>query len=464
MSAPAGEPLRDPVAFLREAAPWLQTKELGVCIVGSHALAMACRAKGLPAPEPADLDLAWALDCDAGKALLQQQGVFVPTTDGNQERGTLAMKVGGRRIEITTFRAGRAADPMAARIDADLGERDMTIGALAFALATSRMHDPNNGLGDWQQRIIVPVGNPAQRVKEHPIRWLRYYRKAHELGFDLDRSIRRIALDAAILHRLPREAMALELRAVLDRCASPGRCLLELHEAGLLEVISPELVRQFDGRPAGPQRWHPEVSQALHLILALEWAVARTRHLDERDRLAVRIAVLCHDLGKGYTKPEDLPQHHGHEQHGIAHVDRLLARWPGLADQRAQSLARDVCALHLQILDFSNLRAGTLAQLYDRHFRPADYPVEQFALAIAADTAGRLGGQDQGMLVCARVTDDLVWLRKTCAKVDAAALRRQWPDVEKFRAALHEARAQAIAASLHERPRAEQAPAGEPRT
>jgi hypothetical protein len=121
VTAPAREPLRDPVAFLREAAPWLQAKELGVCIVGSHALAMACRTKGLPAPEPADLDLAWALDVDAGKALLQQQGVFVPTTEGNHERGTLAMKVGGRRVEITTFRAGRTLDPMAARIAADLG-------------------------------------------------------------------------------------------------------------------------------------------------------------------------------------------------------------------------------------------------------------------------------------------------------------------------------------------------------
>jgi len=466
VSAPAAEPLRDPVAFLREAAPWLEAKELGVCIVGSYALAMACRAKGLPAPEPADLDLAWALDLDAGKALLQQHRVFVPTTEGNQERGTLAMKVGGRRIEITTFRAGRAFDPMAARIAADLGERDMTIGALAIELATATMHDPTNGLADWQQRIIAPVGNPAQRVKEHPIRWLRYYRKAHELGFDLDHSIRRIALEPAILHQLPPEAMALELRAMLDRCPSPGRCLLELHEAGLLEVISPELVRQFDGRPAGPQRWHPEVSQALHLILALEWAVAQTRHLDERTRLAVRIAVLCHDLGKGYTKPEDLPSHHGHEQEGLAHVDRLLARWPGLADSRAHSLARDVCELHLLILDFGELRAGTLAQLYDRYFRPVDYPVELFALAVAADTAGRLGAHDRGMMVCGRLTDELVWLRKTCAKVDAADLRRQWPDVEKFRSALHEARAKAIAASLHERPRAEHAaaPADEPRT
>ncbi|HEX6813754.1 MAG TPA: hypothetical protein VF384_19190 [Planctomycetota bacterium] len=461
MSAPASGPLPEPVAFLRDAAPWLQAPELGVCIVGSHALALACRANGLPAPAPVDLDLAWALDHEAGTALLQQHGVLVPTTEGNRQRGTLAMKVGGRRLEITTFRAGKPGEPMPARIAADLGERDMTIGALAFELATATLHDPAHGLDDWQKRIIAPVGNAAHRVKEHPIRWLRYYRKAHELGFCLERSIRRIALPPSILRELPREAVALELRAMLGRCPSPGRCLLELHEAGLLEVISPELVRQFDGRPAGPQRWHPEVSQGLHLILALEWAVAQTRHLDERGRLAVLIAVLCHDLGKGYTRSEDLPNHHGHENAGLAHLDRLLARWPGLADQRAHALARHVCALHLQIRDFGSLRPGTQAQLYDNYFRQVDYPIEQFALAVAADAAGRLGSHDLGKAVCAQVTEDLGWLRTTCATVDAAALRQQWPDVEKFRMALHEARSRALAAHLHERDHGQNGPAAD---
>ena len=45
----------------------------------------------------------------------------------------------------------------------------------------------------------------------------------------------------------------------------------------LLQSLLPELASQFDGRPAGPQQWHPEVGQALHMILALEWAAAGIR-------------------------------------------------------------------------------------------------------------------------------------------------------------------------------------------
>lgn len=461
MTASATNDELDPEAFLRREAPWLFAAGLGTCIVGSMALAIACRRARCPGPRPADLDLAWALDQTAGAAELQRRSVFVPTTEGNQERGTLAMKVGGRRIEITTFRAGATDAPMAERIAADLGERDMTIGALALELATGTLHDPLQGLRDWQQRRIVPVGDAAERVREHPIRWLRYYRKAHELGFQLDRAVRALELPANVLLSVPREATALELRALLARCASPGRCLLELHEAGLLETLSPELARQFDGRPAGPQRWHPEVSQALHLILALEWACAATAALDERDGLAVRLAVLCHDLGKGTTRPQDLPSHPGHEQQGLAHVEALLDRWPGLADHRARTLCLHVCALHLQVQRFDEHRAGTLAKLYDGYFRPKDYPVDLFALAVAADVAGRIGLQDAGMPAQKRIAADLHWLREVCSRVDAGALREAFPDdLEAFRAALHEVRAKAIAAGRRER----SAPAAAPVT
>src|SRR5690606_7173518 len=145
-------------------------------------------------------------------------------------------------------------------------------------------------------RLVAPVGEPAQRVNEHGIRWLRYFRKAHEFGFVVDNSIRNLkrVLDPKLLLSLPKEAIALELRAILTKTKSPGRCLLDLFEVGLLETLSPSIARQFDGRPAGPQRWHPEVSQGLHLILALEWAIANSTHLEERDRTAVLFAVLCH--------------------------------------------------------------------------------------------------------------------------------------------------------------------------
>jgi tRNA nucleotidyltransferase (CCA-adding enzyme) len=436
------------VDFLRGHAPWLWDARLAVCVVGSHALAIACARAGVQGPVPVDLDLAWGLDRAGGRVLLEQHGVFVPTTEGNVARGTLAMKVGGRRIEITTLRGGAMAAPAAERIAADLGERDMTIGAVAFELATGKVHDPHDALQHWQQRRIVAVGDPAARVQEHAIRWLRYYRKAHQLGFQLDRRIRKLALEPDILLQLPREAIALELRAILLQCASPGRCLLELHEDGLLETLSPELVRQFDGRPAGPQRHHPEVSQALHLVLALEWAVAHTAGLDERDRLAVHLAVLCHDLGKGWSRAADLPAHHGHEQEGLPHVEALLDRWPGLADPRAHLLARHVCALHQLVRRFGDHRPGTLAGLYDEWFRPKDYPVELFALAVAADSAGRLGLVGVGDEVAARVAGDLHWLRAVCARIDAGELRKAaGDDLQAFRTSLHEARARAIAAA-----------------
>ena len=438
---------QDPIAFLRAEAAWLFAEDLGVCIVGSTALAIALQRAGEPGPRPVDLDLAWPLDPGAGTALLQKHGVFVPTTGGNVERGTLAMKAGGRRIEITTFRGGTAELPLARRIAADLAERDMTIGATAVELATLRVHDPHGAVADWRARRIAPVGDPAQRVREHAVRWLRYYRKAHELGCALDSRIRSIELPPAILRELPPEAIALELRAMLGKCASPGRCLLELHEAGLLEVLSPEVARQFDGRPAGPQRWHPEVSQALHLILALEWAVENTRSLDDRDAFAVRLAVLCHDLGKGYTRDADLPSHPGHENEGLQYVERFVDRWPGFADQRARTLALHVCALHLQVKQWDELRSGTLAKLYDNHFRAKDYPVDLFALAVGADDAGRLGKSGEGHEVRRAVRERIEWLRGVCGRVDARAIREQHPDVEAFRAALHEARARAIAAA-----------------
>jgi tRNA nucleotidyltransferase (CCA-adding enzyme) len=438
----------EPLAFLRSAAPWLLDPALGACIVGSHALAIACARAGVPGPAPADLDLCWVLDPTAGSRLLRERSALMATTDGNLGRGTVAAKIGDRRIEITTLRAGDPRSPLAQRIDADLRARDMSIGALAVEPGTGRVHDPTGGLHDWQHRRIMAVGEPRDRVREHPVRWLRYYRKAHQLGFALDRRVRALDLPPALLCSVPPEAIAMELRSGLEKCASPGRFFLELHEAGLLRTVAPELAPQFDGRPAGPQRFHPEVGQALHMVLCLEWAVQNCGELDPRDRLAVLVAVLCHDLGKGFTKEHELPSHPGHERKGRPFVERLLDRLPGFSCARARSLANAVCELHVDVRKLYEMRAGTLAGFYERYFRQKDFPVESFALAVGADTGGRLGLAAEGHAVRARVAKELHWLRRCCESVDAAALRAKYTDLEEFRAALHEARARALAAAM----------------
>jgi hypothetical protein len=126
-------------------------------------------------------------------------------------------------------------------------------------------------------------------------------------------------------------------------------------------------------------------------------------------------------------------------------IRELFERLPGLGDQRSRTLALAVCELHLVVRGFASLRSGTLAELYDRHFRGKDFPLELFCLAIGADVGGRLGRELEGEAVADALRTNLTQLREAAGAVDAAALRAQYGEVDDFRRALHEARSRAIA-------------------
>ena len=138
-------PIVDPIAYARTHAPWLCAPELGACLVGSAALAIACERAGVAGPRPKDVDFAWALDVEAGRALLERHSCFVPTTTGNVDRGTLALRVGELRCEITTLRDSDASMPLPMRIERDLRARDMTCGAVAVELATGAVRKRPRG-------------------------------------------------------------------------------------------------------------------------------------------------------------------------------------------------------------------------------------------------------------------------------------------------------------------------------
>lgn len=447
-------------------APWLLEEALGVAVVGTTALRIAAELRSPQdgdLPRPGDLDLSWLPDVASGSRILAQHGVEIPTTEGNRDRGTLAFwleaapaRPGGsnrERIEITTLREGSGTE-LATRIKQDLSARDMTLGAIAVPLAGEApvVHDPWNGLEDWRHGNIRAVGDPLDRVHEHPVRWLRYYRKAHALGFSVDGAIRKLKADPGLLASIPPEAVAAEVRSGLLDAPCPGSLLMEWYEAGLLAALMPELAPQFDGRPAGPIRHHPEISQALHMVLVLRWAADTLRaegdDWDEDARARVMVAALCHDLGKGLTPNTYWPGHRGHEEAGLPLVDGLLDRLPGLTDKIGRRLAQHVCALHLQARQIHQLQPKTIAKRYREYFRGNDYPVEEFALAVAADSAGRLGRGELGSTVRAQVTEDLHWIRERCGSVDAGRIRAEVEaeggDLAAFQLALHRAQAAAL--------------------
>ena len=125
-------------------------------------------------------------------------------------------------------------------------------------------------------------------------------------------------------------------------------------------------------------------------------------------------------------------------------VRRLLDSLPSLTGNAGRKLAEKVCELHLDARRLRQMRPGTVAKLYDKHFRARDFRADLFALAIAADSGGRLGMAQEGEQTLAQIAGDLTAIREACESVDADELRRRFPDVERFRAELHEARARAL--------------------
>ena len=155
-----------------------------------------------------------------------------------------------------------------------------------------------------------------------------------------------------------------------------------LRDCGALKVVYPELDALF-GVPQ-PEKWHPEIDTGVHQLLALREAVKLG------GGVAVRFAVLMHDLGKGVTPADILPSHHGHEDAGVALVEQLAARLR--VPNQLRELAVITARYHTHVHRALELRADTVLKTLegcDALRRP-----ERFAdllLACEADARGRKG-------------------------------------------------------------------------
>ena len=106
--------------------------------------------------------------------------------------------------------------------------------------------------------------------------------------------------------------------------------------------------------------------------------------------VAVRFAVLMHDLGKGVTPADKLPSHHGHEDAGVALVEQLAARLR--VPNHLRELAVMTARYHTHVHRALELRADTVLKTLegcDALRRPERFA--DFLLACEADARGRKG-------------------------------------------------------------------------
>jgi poly(A) polymerase len=309
---------------------WLAGQRVEAYLVGG------CVRDRLLDREVYDLDVAVAGDGLALARLLADRfgGDFYAL---DSQRGTgraILRREEGARLLVDVARL-RGAD-----LAADLAGRDFTINALAIDVRSPGVViDHHDGVADLQAGLIRAVSEDA--IRSDPVRALRAFRLAAQLGFSLDREAEElIRRDGAALADVSAERICDELSKLLA-CASAAPYLCQLDSFGLLSVILPcleplrglaqspphrydvlrhslESVRALEvvleNLVPPPRRGHtPGMREAgeLHLGPLHRFSDRLDRHLggvlsDARPRLVtLKLAALLHDVGKAEARTVD---------------------------------------------------------------------------------------------------------------------------------------------------------------
>lgn len=123
----------------------------------------------------------------------------------------------GRQIARVVFEKATAdfAQQEGESLQIDLKRRDFTINAIAYNPFTRRLIDPLDGCQDLQQQVIRMVS--AQNLADDPLRLLRAYRQASQLGFTLDSQTQEtLIVLAPKLRQVAAERVRMELGYLLN--------------------------------------------------------------------------------------------------------------------------------------------------------------------------------------------------------------------------------------------------------
>ena len=322
-------------------------------------------------------------------------------------------------------------------LEEDLARRDLTINAIARCVNTKTMEtegkliDPFNGLADIQSKTLRHV---SAAFAEDPVRILRAARfaarfteftVAPETLALMRQMVATGEVDALVSERVWQELA----KGLME--AQPSRMFEVLRACGALQKILPELDCLW-GVPQPPQH-HPEIDTGVHVMMVIDYAAK------QNFSLAVRFAALVHDLGKGTTPADILPRHIGHEIRSVALLKNVSKRLRVPNDCR--ELAQLVAKFHGKLHQVIHMRPSTLLEFLielDAIRQPERF--KEFLKACECDSRGRMGLEN-----CALPEMGLILKALQAAQgVDAGAVAEKFVEPEKIKAAVFEARLEAV--------------------
>ncbi|MFO7145234.1 [cytidine(C)-cytidine(C)-adenosine (A)]-adding enzyme, partial [Arthrospira sp. PCC 8006] len=119
-------------------------------------------------------------------------------------------------------------------LEVDLGRRDFTINTIAYHPITKTFFDPYQGQQDLKQGLMRMISR--ENLADDPLRLLRGYRQAAQLGFVIEPETKQTIADLASL--LPRVA-AERIRTELGYLLNTPLGVPKLIEAWKIGLISP---------------------------------------------------------------------------------------------------------------------------------------------------------------------------------------------------------------------------------
>lgn len=124
-------------------------------------------------------------------------------------------------------------------LETDLQRRDFTINAIAYHPQSDRLIDPLNGIADLRRQTLRMVSR--ENLAEDPLRLLRAYRQAAQLGFTIDSNTRRTIRELApLLKTIAAERIRHELDALLSQ-PNGAACFRMAWQDGLFTTWLPHL-------------------------------------------------------------------------------------------------------------------------------------------------------------------------------------------------------------------------------
>ncbi len=339
-------------------------------------------------------DLDFATDAQPDEILALVTPISSTQWDIGREFGTIAARISGQTVEITTYRAdsydGESRKPIVAfgdNLADDLVRRDFTINAMALRLPERVLVDPWGGVEDLVARRITTPGAPEISFGDDPLRMMRAARFTSQLGFTVaPATVEAMTAMAERIGIVSVERVADELSKLL-KTDDPVPGIRLLVETGIAQLVLPEvpaLRLEID-----EHAHHKDVYE--HSLTVLQQAIALEKSRAEVGTgpdLVLRIAALLHDIGKPSTRRIEaggVVTFHHHDVVGAKLAGRRLKTLH--FDNDTIAAVSRLVELHLRFFGYTD--AAWSDSAVRRYVRDAGDQLERLHILTRADVTTR---------------------------------------------------------------------------